>query len=82
MRATLEQGRALFEHGDNLEALRWHLHMARTLIDDRDHGNAAEAIHHLAHVLREATAPGHADLIRTMLALFRLCRMPETQASR
>jgi tetratricopeptide (TPR) repeat protein len=78
VRDTLEQSRALFEHGDNLEALRWHLHMARTLMDDRHGGDVAEAIRHLTHVLRAAAAPGHADLIRTMLALHHLCRMPES----
>jgi tetratricopeptide (TPR) repeat protein len=78
VRDTLEQGRALFEHGGDLEALRWHLQMARTLMDDRDRGDLANAIRYLAHVLREAAAPGHGDLIRTMLALFQLCRMPES----
>ncbi|HLI78214.1 MAG TPA: CHAT domain-containing protein [Acidobacteriaceae bacterium] len=76
-RDTLEQCRPLFEHQDSLEALRWHLHMARTLMNSQDSAAVAAAIRHVAYVLRVATAPGHGDLIRTMLALFHLCRMPE-----
>ncbi|MFL6122597.1 hypothetical protein [Actinophytocola sp.] len=73
--ATLEAARPLYENQTTLEALRWHRHVARTLIATRK--DAAAAAQHLAAVLEVASAPERADLTRTMLALSDLLRLSD-----
>lgn len=74
--STLEQARPFFEGGGDLESLRWHLHVARTLISRGD--RIPEAMGHLRHVLQHAAAADRGDLTRTMLALHDVTRLPET----
>ncbi|MFI6823262.1 CHAT domain-containing protein [Micromonospora sp. NPDC050187] len=74
--ATLEETRSYYERVDTLEALRWHRHVARTLIASG--GDGVTAAGHLALVLDRAGRPGGRDLNRTMLALHDLHRIPET----
>ncbi|MEU4565110.1 CHAT domain-containing protein [Micromonospora sp. NPDC023956] len=74
--ATLEEARPYYERVDTLEALRWHRHVARNLLASGADG--ATAAGHLAVVLDRAGQPGRRDLNRTMLALYDLHRVPET----
>ncbi|MDQ7808413.1 CHAT domain-containing protein [Amycolatopsis sp. A133] len=70
---VLEAGRPLFESSRSLEAVRWHRHRARHLIETG--GDLQEAAGHLAIVLTVAAAPDRRDLTRTMLGLFDLTRL-------
>lgn len=76
VRRTLEAAARHYAHATGLEALRWHRHMARHLIETG--GDPSRAARHLRTVLRHASAPGRRDLTRTMLALHDLTRLPQS----
>ncbi len=69
---SLEECRPFYEHGETLEALRWHTHQAR--IRRRAGDQMERTRRHLMTVLRLAARPGRRDLTRTMLALSALPR--------
>jgi tetratricopeptide (TPR) repeat protein len=81
VRNALEQARPFFEHASTLEALRWHTHMARMLVNRGEElapADAARAIQHLCLVLRSAARPDRIDITRTLLALHELTRIPQS----
>lgn len=75
VRSTLERARPLYERSSTLEALRWRLHLARSILDLGE--PAEQAAVQLEQVLTTAADPARADLTRTMLALFQVLRLPE-----
>ncbi|GAA2280223.1 hypothetical protein GCM10010402_41220 [Actinomadura luteofluorescens] len=75
VRRTLDEAAHYYERATGLEALRWHRHRARHLIETG--GDPSRAAHHLRTVLRHACTEERADLTRTMLALHDLARLPD-----
>ncbi|MGI8335206.1 CHAT domain-containing protein [Actinomadura scrupuli] len=69
----LEQARPLYADATGVEALRWHRHMARRLIEAGDGSGAAL---HLSRVLETAASAARRDATRTTLALFDVLRLP------
>jgi tetratricopeptide (TPR) repeat protein len=70
---TLDRIRHLYEGSEQVEALRWRRHMARSLIELD--GDLATAAVHLGVVLDVAGRDGRRDISRTMLALHDLIRI-------
>lgn len=75
---ALQEARPVYEGAQTLEALRWHRHLARNMLDTG--GDTSQAAEHLRIVLDLAARPGRRDLTRTMLVLHDLLRLPETAA--
>jgi tetratricopeptide (TPR) repeat protein len=75
---TLERLRPIYEHADSLEALRWHRHVARNLIEIGADQELAAG--HLRLVLERAADDDRRDLTRTLLGLFDVLRLAGMEA--